>query len=276
MKVYPLAQAAHPPETVFVDVKDGDYDSTIRYDATFFDNLNRIVQSEPWIDRDRVMIDQLKTLGIEKGKPYQPSEPTRAILNSAAQEARTWLSARYDAGFPPFFSATSRWTFPSYPSLIQAAQASYAEPDTYPVDDRGVAYSYAFIGLKRLGAGQFYLISIKDKDGEAYDGSKNYKLTVPANAPVKQYWSVTAYDRELHTLIKGMSRASRSSQIPELQKNADDSIDIFFGPKAPEGKNSNWVPTDPSRKFELMFRLYAPTEEFFKKQWLLSDVEKMK
>ena len=92
----------------------------------------------------------------------------------------------------------------------------------------GLTYSYAYIGIKRLGAGQFYLISIRDKDGEAFDGSKTYRLTVPANAPIEQYWSVTAYDRETHALIRNMSRASRSSQIPELQKNADGSIDIYL------------------------------------------------
>src|SRR5215471_7958208 len=87
MKVYPLAQAANPPATVFTDVKDIDFDSTIRYDASFFDNLNRIVQEEPWIERDRAMIDQLKWLGIEKGKPYNPSDATKAVLTSSAREA---------------------------------------------------------------------------------------------------------------------------------------------------------------------------------------------
>jgi hypothetical protein len=275
MKVYPLSAAANPPATVFTDVKDIDFDSTIRYDASFFNNLNDVIQSEPWIDRDRVMIDQLKSLGIEKGKPYQPSEETKSILASAARGAHIWLEARYDAGFPPFFSPTSRWMFPTYPALVQATQNSYADVNSYPVDDRGVAYSYAFIGLKRLGAGQMYLISIKEKDGNAFDGGKMYKLTVPPNAPVKQYWSVTAYDRELHTLIKGMSRASRSSQIPDLIKNSDGSVDIYFGPKPEEGKDANWVPTDPNRKFELMFRAYAPTEALFKKEWILPDVEKV-
>jgi hypothetical protein len=66
MKIYPLAQAANPPATVFVDVKDIDFDSTIRYDASFFDNLNRVVQAEPWLERDRAMIDQLKSVGIER------------------------------------------------------------------------------------------------------------------------------------------------------------------------------------------------------------------
>src|SRR5262245_25576323 len=276
MKVYPLAQAGNPPATVFTDVKDIDFDSTIRYDATFFENLNRIVQTEPWLDRDRVMIDQLKSLGIEKGKPFNPSGAIKAILRSAAREAGEWLEKKYDAGLPPFFSPTSRWTFPAHPDLIAAAQTGFADPNAYPVDLRGLSYSYAYIGIKRLGAGQFYLISIRDKDGQPYDGSKSYRLHVPPNAPVEQYWSVTAYDRQTHALVKNMARASRSSQIPEMQKNADGSIDVYFGPKAPAGKDSNWVPTDPARKFELMFRAYAPTKALLEKTWVLPDVEQVK
>lgn len=274
MKVYPLSEAAHPPETIFTDVQDIDFNSTIPYDATFFDHLNNIVQNEVWLDRDRVMIDQLKSLGIEKGKPFQPDEQTRAILAAAAQDAKTFLYAKYDKGFPPFFSSTSHWMFPTYPDFVKAVQSSYGDVNSYPVDERSVVYTMAFIALKRLGVGQMYLISIKDKDGHAFDGGKLYKLTVPPNAPVTQYWSVTAYDRELHTLINGMPRASRSSQISELQKSPDGSIDIYFGPKAPEGKESNWIPTDPNRRFELMFRAYGPTQALFNKTWVLPDVVK--
>jgi hypothetical protein len=275
MKVYPLSAAAHPAETVFSDVKDIDFDSTIEYDARYFDHLNNIVQNDVWLDRDRVMIDMLASLGIEKGKPYQPTEQMKSTMNSAAQDARAFLYAKYDAGFPPYFSATNHWMYPTYPALVKAAQSSFMDIDTYPVDDRGVAYSYAFIGLKRLGVGQMYLISIKDKDGNALDGAKTYKISVPPNAPVKQYWSITAYDRDIHTLIKGVNRASRSSQISELQKNADGSVDIYVGPKAPDGKDSNWIPTDANRKFEWMFRAYGPTEAFLQKSWVVSDAEKV-
>src|SRR5262249_52101283 len=78
MKIYPLPQAANPPPTVFTDVKDVLFDSTIRYDASFFEHLDRIVQAEPWLQRDRAMIDQLKSIGIEKGKPFKPSDATKA------------------------------------------------------------------------------------------------------------------------------------------------------------------------------------------------------
>src|SRR5262245_7595939 len=275
MKVYPLAQAANPPATVFTDVKDIPFDSTIRYDASFFEHLARIVQNEHWLQRDRAMIDQLKSLGIEKGKTFRPDAATKALLTSAAREAGAWLEAKYDAGLPPFFSEKSRWTSPAPPEVVKAYADSFAETDAYPLDGRALGYSYAYIGIKRLGVGQMYLISIRDKDGNAFDGGKNYRLRVPPNAPVEQYWSVTAYDRQTHALIKNMPRASRSSQIPEMQKNKDGSIDVHFGPKAPAGKDSNWVQTDPKRKFELMFRAYAPTKALFEKRWVLPDVEKV-
>src|SRR5262249_37598798 len=224
MKVYPLAQAANPPATVFTDVKDIPFDATIRYDASFFEHLDRIVQNEPWLDRDRAMIDPLKTLGIQKGKPFNPNDATKTFLASAVRDAGVELEKKYDAGLPPFFSEKSRWTYPVPLDIPKAMAVSFAEPNEYPIDSRGLVYSYAYVGIKHLGAGQFYSISIRDKDGDAFDGAKTYRLNVPPNVPVEQYWSVTAYDRETHALIKNMPRASRSSQIPELQKNADGSI----------------------------------------------------
>ncbi|GAA3090685.1 DUF1254 domain-containing protein [Rhizobium viscosum] len=276
LKIYPLSVAGNPPETIFADVKNILFDSTIKWDESFFDNLNRVIQEEPWIVRDRVMIDQLKSIGIEKDKPFKPDRHVQSLLTKGVKEAQALLEAKYDAGLPPFFTEKSRWTFPAYPDLIKASQSNFDEPDAYPVDHRGVAYSYAYIGIKRLGAGQFYSISIRDKDGNNFDGGKTYRLNVPPNVPVEQYWSVTAYDRQTHALIKNVSRASRSSQISELVKNEDGSIDLYFGPSAPRGKEANWVPTDPKRKFELMFRAYGPTKDFFDKKWVLPDVALMR
>jgi hypothetical protein len=56
----------------------------------------------------------------------------------------------------------------------------------------------------------------------------------------------------------------------------DGSIEIYFGPKAPKGLESNWIPTDRTRNFELMFRAYAPTKALFEKKWVLPDVEKVR
>lgn len=275
LKVYPLSEAANPPETVFTDARDVLFDSTIRYDESFFTSLDRIIQAEPWLTRDRVMINQLRSLGIVKGKPFKPDAKTSKQLVSGIHEAQEWLEAKYDTGLIPFYEQGC-WNYPANPDLVKAAAASFDEPDAYPVDIRGLTYTYGYIGIKRLGAGQFYLISIKDKAGHAFNGAKTYRLTVPANVPVEQYWSLTAYDRQTHALIRNMPRASRSSQIAELAKNPDGSVDLFLGPKAPEGKDANWIPTDPKRDFELMFRLYAPTKALFDKTWVLSDVEQVR
>src|SRR4029453_13912203 len=70
IKLHPLAQAANPPATIFVHAIDVFYDSTIPYDLRFFQSLDRVVQMEPWLARDKLMIDMLKSLGIEKGKPF--------------------------------------------------------------------------------------------------------------------------------------------------------------------------------------------------------------
>ena len=257
-------------------MKDVDFDSTIRYDASFFENLNRIVQAEPWIPRDRAMIGMLKSIGIEKGKPFRPSAETNKVLASAVREAGEELEARYDAGLPGFFTEKSRWTYAVPLEYVKAMSSGFGDPDDYPIHARGMLYTYAFVGIRHLGGGQFYLMSLRDKDGNNFHGGKSYRLTVPPNVPVEEYWSATAYDRKTHALIKGMPRASCASNDSKVQKNADGSVDVYFGPKPPAGKESNWVPTDPSREFEVMARFYAPKKEFFDKVWKLPDVEEVK
>jgi len=116
-------------------------------------------------------------------------------------------------------------------------------------------------------------MTIKDGHGLEFDGGNTYRLNVPANAPVRQYWSATVYDRRTHALIRDMPRSSRSSQDPDLKKNRDGSSDIYFGPKAPDGKEANWIPTNPNGKFEVLFRLYGPEKALFDKEWRLPDIE---
>ena len=190
-------------------------------------------------------------------------------------------------GFPTRFTKTSSVPAPSpratdwalsqlYPEFAQAVQTDTTpNPDSYPVDDRGVCYFFAFFSAKHLG--NWPVLPHDDqrqaKDSRS-DGSSNYRLNVAANAPVTLYWSATAYDRNTHALIRNMPWPSRSSNSTGLQKNADGSVDIYFGPKAPSGKESNSIPTDPKGKFEVLFRLYGPQKPLFDKTWKLPDIEK--
>jgi hypothetical protein len=275
VRLYPLSHAANPPATVFVDVIDVVYDNTIPYDLSFFQSLNRMIQIEPWLDRDRAMIDMLKSIGIEKGKPFDPDEKTKTILTAAIAEAHDYLNARYETVFEPPFDTSARWALPASKELAAGLMSNFADPNSYPTEARGLAYSYAYFSAKHLGEGQYYLMTIKDKDGHDLDGSATYRLHVPPNPPVRLYWSATVYDRATHALIRDMKWSSRSSNTPGLQKNADGSADVYFAPKSPAGEDSNWVPTYAKGGFEVLFRLYGPEKAFFEKKWILPDIEKV-
>ena len=275
VKLYPLAQANGPPPTAFADASDVVFDATIPYDRRFFGSLDRMVQREPWLTRDKAMIDILKSIGIEKGKPFEPDAKTQALLDDAAAEAHAWLDARYESILSSGFYEDSQWALPVTREMIEGMQSFFANPDSYPVDDRGVSYSMAFFSPKHSGTGSFYLLAIRDQDGEPLDGAGTYRLAVPADAPVNQYWSATIYDRATHALIRNMPRSSRSSQSPDLKTNADGSTDIYFGPESPDEKKDNWVPTNPESGFEVLFRFYGPEQPLFDKSWRLPDIAKL-
>jgi hypothetical protein len=133
----------------------------------------------------------------------------------------------------------------------------------------------AYFSAKHLGTGQYYLMATKDKDSEPLNGGSTYRLHVPAKAPITLYWSATVYDRATHALILGLPHSGRASNTPTLQTNADGSVDIYFGPKAPAGKDTNWVPTSPQGSFEVLFRFYGPEKALFEKTWMLPDIAKV-
>jgi len=220
------------------------------------------------------MIDQLKSIGIEKGKPFNPDAKTQATLKAAVGEAHVWLADKYENSyFPPPYYEGGHWCVPVSSDVIEALQTFYANPEKYPVDGRGVAYTVGFFSAKHFGAGQFYLMTFKDKDGHNFEGGSTYRLNIPANAPVTLYWSATAYDRDTHALIRNTQWSSRASTTSGLQKNSDGSVDLYFAPKAPAGKDSNWIPTNPNGRFEVLFRFYGPQKPLFDKTWKLPDIE---
>jgi hypothetical protein len=273
IRLYPLAEADDPPATAWVDASGELFEAAIPYDLRFFQALDRTVQTEPFLHRDRVMIDQLASIGIRRGTPFEPGPELAETLTEAAVDAHTWIDAEYEKVFRPF-TPYARWALPALPALISATEANFEQADAYPVDARGVAYSFAFFSSKHLGKGQFYLMTIADGAGRPLNGAGTYRLTVPADAPVTQYWSVTLYDRSTHTLIRDVSRAGCSSQAEDLAVNDDGSTDIWFGPAPPDAA-ANWVPTDPGGRFEALFRFYGPTPSLYDHSWRLPDIERM-
>ena len=102
--------------------------------------------------------------------------------------------------------------------------------------------------------------------------AKAYRLRVPPNVPAKQFWAVTVYDLETAAFIRESPKTEVNS-YQDLQKSRDESVDIFFGPKAPSGKESNWIYTAPGKQWVAFFRFYGPEPAIHDKTWVLNDIE---
>ena len=89
--------------------------------------------------------------------------------------------------------------------------------------------------------------------------------------------SVVVYDSQTRSQLQtGQPFPSKNNKRDKMLLNDDGSFDIYFGPKAPKGKESNWLPTDPKRRFFLLARFYGPTEALFNKTFVLNDIELVK
>lgn len=124
-----------------------------------------------------------------------------------------------------------------------------------------------------LGAGSQYMSAAKDGAGAWLDGGKTYRLHVPGAVPVKEFWSVTVYDNMTRSMVQTDTNKAALSSYDQLKTNQDGSIDLYFGPSAPEGMAANWVKTSRGKGWFTYFRWYGPTQAFFDKSWRLPDIE---
>ena len=273
VKIYPLSQAANPPAQRFVDMTDIMYDGLVHYDASMYTSLARMLNEEPVQPQDLQMMGMLLPLGIEKGKEFKPDAATTAQLNSAASEAHAWLLAQL-----PTFVTTwwpgSEWKVPVSP-FAQKTGFSWKDANYFDVDSRALAMAGFFLPPAKLGGGSFYLGAYSDSSGQTLSGEHTYHLHVPKDVPVSQFWSVTVYDFERQTLFPN-TRPSLDSLDKTMRKNSDGSVDIYMGPKAPAGQESNWIPTPEGKSWFPWFRFYGPEKALFDKSWKMPDIEKLK
>jgi hypothetical protein len=280
MRIYPLADAADPPTTQFVNVSGrkatllpvGDNLGGLAY----FEKLARFVEREPVREQDKQFLGMLAGLGIGKGKPFAPDERTQRIFTRAARAGRGMAAAlSFDSRNPHKlrWPGTSQWE-----ELLQTEHPDFVNPSYVELDGRAALYYQAAgasknIFLNVVGAGSKYAATFKDRDGNWLDGSRSYRLRVPPNPPVKDFWSVVVYDAETRSMIANDQGVSSRNSYQQFAANDDGSIDLYFGPEAPEGKEDHWVQTNPGVGFFLYFRWYGPLEPYFDKTWKLDDVE---
>jgi len=274
IKIYPFSERENPKKLEYIRPTKEWYAHQPR-SMDYWKALHRSINREPVREVDRYYMAMLKKLGIEKGKPFKPDARQKKILMDAlvvgeAMAKANDFSTRLEKSY---YRDGSHWDF--------ATTASWnSRTEYYQELDGSAAWFYEAVTNdesmhgQETGWGQVYITANKDADGDWIDGATNYVLHVPANPPAKAFWSMTLYDVSTRAIIKNKTKKADLSSQQKLQMNKDGSVDLYFGPKAPAGKESNWVQTMPDKAWFPYFRLYSPTQPFLDQTWILPDIEK--
>ena len=283
---YKLSEAANPPKTKYVtfDPKPEDKVTigTPPEDMRYWELVNAYVQKEPMADRDRFFYAWLRDFGIEKGKPFKPTDYQKEILLEGVKTGMAMAQATaFNKTKAKFASALygndSGW------SDAMAGMHPKIDMDTYSMFNERTSYTFeaitTSIGMisRVAGKGSAYLGSYYDADGNALMGENNYSLHIEPNPPAANFWSITVYDVANRLIIKNKSRrADLSSRSEKLVTNSDGSVDLYFGPEAPKGKENNWIQTNKGESFFMYLRLYGPEQAFFDQTYPMNKIQKIK
>ncbi|CAK6690341.1 hypothetical protein BBFGKLBO_00799 [Synechococcus sp. CBW1107] len=276
-KIYPLAQAANPPQLTFVNMSGKPFNMVGPSGFRFWEMLNQVVQDEPTTEVDPTTLGLWASIGIQKGRPFAPDARMKAILTEAAAvgdaTARALAYRMRDRQGYIYDNANWRYAFfggytfewqPGVANLDAAAFFFFLATGVTPAMD-----------TKIVGEGSTYPWTALDANNQPLDGGRNYRLRLPPNVPAKNFWSVIVYNAQTRSMQQSNQQfPSVSSQNTDLQTNADGSVDVYFGPKAPAGKESNWIQTVPGQSWFTILRLYGPLEPWFSKAWRPGEIER--
>jgi hypothetical protein len=269
MKIYPLGEK---PATQYVDLYGKLLEMTPVLDATIYAEIHDIVNEEPVEEMNLTMMGLLASVGVEKGKPFAPDDKLKSVHANAAPEALEYMIDQYHRRLMPWFYEGKKWS-PLVPPGAIETDWSYEYPTHFDYNARGSLYYAIITSVKNYGSATFYLDLAETPDGQWLDGGKNYKLVMPPDVPVRDFWAITTYDLETASYLRDIEPSSIDSTMESVQRNGDGSVDIYFGPAPPNGMESNWLPTDPERRFFLLARFYGPEPEIVNGSFELNDIE---
>ena len=276
LKIFPLESG--PRAANYINTAGMGLDSLAPEDGSAFEMLNEIIQYEPKELFGAEQLGRLASLGIVQGKPFTPDARMQRIFDQAAKQGTAMARAIVFASRDPDIRY---WPNRHWEKMF-LHNTTFERDGVADIDARTLWHYSAIVVSPNListtpGAGTAYLTSFRDSEDRFLNGAKTYRLRVDANPPVKNFWAVTAYDPATRSLLD--SGNNRNKSVGSREKpiaNSDGSVDVYFGPKAPQGKEKNWVPTHPDKGFFLVFRFYGPTEGYIDKTWVLNDLELMK
>jgi len=284
VRVYPLSEFADQPEMKWVSASGKAFNTIHPNNVEFYGHLNDVIQYEPLDLIDSETRGLFASIGIVKGEAFSPDDRMQEILadgvalGNAAARSIVWYP-RYDMNLEGVRI---------YPDTDSAWMMGYVGRNVFFNGDDGqsmntdarVSFHYPYTAVTpamaapREGKGSDYGIAYVDAEKQPFDGSKTYKLEIPANPPVANFWAITVYDPQTRSMLQNSQEyPSVSGNDSGLRQNDDGSYTVYFGPEAPRGFSDNWIETIPGKGWFVILRMYSPLKPWIDQTWRPGEVE---
>jgi hypothetical protein len=274
-RLYPLGEA--PKEVNWVNVSMKAFNTLHTQDATFFEEVNEFVQEEPNAACNPEILGLLASIGIEKGKPFAPDARMKKILDDAAAwgtAAQRTILFRNRSENVVIWPGSKSWEIG-----FAGGSHEFLNDGISLINERTRFHFYA-TGITPamvrppVGAGSQYVIGLRDSEGRPLNGDKTYRLHVPPDVPAVNFWDVTLYDNQTRSMVQtDQPFPGVTSSDPATIQNADGSYDIYISPQPPAGEKVNWIQSIPGKGWNLLWRIYGPTQVWYDKAWRPSEIE---
>jgi hypothetical protein len=281
IKVYPLN--AKDKLMVWTDTSEKKMDaSCLRWEDNlqFWQVLKKIVDEEAVSPGFPAMNGLLAAIGIEKGKPFNPDDRMKGILDRAAKTGRDQMlvSAFASTRSDRFAWPDRKWEWAGLVSNSTQFETSMG----LDLEARDRWFAQAIVTSPAMfrrtaGAGSLYWLGARDNTGAYLDGGKTYKLTIPEPVPNKLFWSVTAYDAATRSEVQTDQDKAALRSLFELKNvSTTQPTELYFGPTAPAGHEGQWIKTVPGKGWFAYIRIYGPEQAAFDGTWKPGDFEEVK
>jgi hypothetical protein len=279
VKVYPLSQKDNPPPMEFISGSKRSWNTIHANTYAFYEELHTVIDREPVSMLDPELRGLFAAIGIQKGKLFAPDERMKQILTEAVAIGNATARAIV---FRPRMEGVYRYPNSNWAIGFVGGSYEWLKDEGMGgryLDARVLFFYQATVNtpamvLKMVGKGSQYANFTKDINGNYPNGGKTYKLNIPANVPAADFWSLVVYDPQTRSELQtGQTFPSKNNKRDSLTENADGSVDLYFGPEAPAGHESNWIQTVPGKGWYPLLRLYGPLDAWFDKTWQPGDLE---
>lgn len=279
LKIYPSSKSANPPAMEFINSSKVFYNTIHANNFEFYQELDHVIQKEPLDFIEPELRGLAASIGIRKGRPFAPDERMKKTLTEAVAVGNATARAIVMRNRDPraVIFENGHWTT----GFIGGDYQWLGGDGLGGRDmDARTAFFYAAtvntpaMAAKMVGKGSQYAFNAADKTGEILHGAKTYRLNIPANVPAKDFWSLVVYDPQTRSELQtSQPFPSKNNKRDQLIVNDDGSVDLYFGPTAPGGKEANWTETVSGKSWFAILRLYGPLDPWFDKTWRPGEIE---